>query len=50
MDVPKTFIHSNIPTNKYVEEMVLMKITVKLVDMLVKLDSKNYRKHVVFEN
>ena len=50
LDVPNTFIHTNIPTNKYVEERVTMRISGVKVDMQVKLDSETYRKHVVFEN
>ena len=50
LDVPNGFIQTNMPPNKYGEERVIMRITGVLVDILVKLESETYRKHVVFEN
>ena len=50
LDVTNAFIHTKMPSNKYGEERVIMKITCVLLDMLVELDSQTYRKHVVFEN
>ena len=50
LDVPNAFIQTNMPPNKYGKERVIMKITGVLVDILVKLNSETYKKHVVFEN
>ena len=50
MDFPNIFLHTNILAKKDGEERVIIKITGDLVDMLVELHSKTYRKHVVFEN
>ena len=48
LDVINTLIHNNIPTKKYVEERVIMKITDVLVDMIVGLDSETNSNHMVF--
>ena len=50
MDFTNTFIPNNILPKKDGKEMVIMKITDVLVDMLVEIDIEMYRKHVVFEN
>ena len=50
LDVPNAFIHTNMPPSKYGEEMIIIKITGVLVDILFEMDSDTYRKHVVFEN
>ena len=38
------------PPKKDGNERIIMKITGVLVDILVKLNSETYKKHVVFEN
>ena len=48
LDVTNSLIQTIIPPKKYCEERVIIIITGVLVDMLVKLDSERYRKHVVF--
>ena len=50
LDFTNKLIQTNMTPNKDVKEMVIMKITGVLVDMLVRLDSETYRKHVVFGN
>ena len=42
-------IQTNMPPNKAGEERVIMKITGVILDMVIKLGSKRYRKHVMFE-
>ena len=49
LDVSNAFIQNSIPPNKYSEERLIIKITGVLVDMILKLDSATYSKHVVFE-
>ena len=48
LDVPNTFIQTNIPRKKYGEERLIMKITGVLVDMILELDSQTYSNCVVF--
>ena len=50
MGVTNLFIHINMQTKKYGKEMVIMKVTVMLVNILLELGSDTYSKHVVFEN
>ena len=50
LDVINSFIQNNVPTKKYGEERMIMKITGVIADMLAELDSETYRKHVVFKN
>ena len=50
LDVPNTFIQTNMPPKKYGVERVITKITGVLVYILLELDNEIYRKHVMFEN
>ena len=50
MGVSAVLIQTNVPQKNDGKERVTRKIKVMLVDMIVKLDSDTYRKHVVFEN
>ena len=48
-DIPNAFIQAKIPTNKG-DEKIIMKITGKLMDILVKMAPEVYAKHVVYKN
>ena len=50
LDVTNALILTNMPSTKYGEERVVMKIAGVILDMLLELDSETYSKHVVFEN
>ena len=50
MNVPNTFIYTNMPLLRDGEERIIMKWTGVIVYMLVELDSDTYRKHMVFKN
>ena len=50
LDVPNTFIQTNMPPNKDDEERLITKITCVLVNVILELGSETYSSYVVFEN
>ena len=49
-DVPNAFIQVKIPPEKRANEKIIMKITGRLVNYLVKIAPKTYAKYVVYKN
>ena len=49
VDIPNTFIQTEMPEREEGEERVIMKITGVLVKMMVQLDPDKYGPYVVFE-
>ena len=49
VDVHNTFFQTNMP-HKGNGEIIIIKISVTLVDMLLKLDSEKFKGYVVYEN
>ena len=49
-DIPNEFIQATVPKDKDPHERIIMKITGRLVDLLVQIAPETYAKYVVYEN